>query len=176
MSTKLASVALVVFTALTLTHAAFVDYRSGTTENQRGQDKSVSTGPMQYLQTRKFGVETMMSQTQGAGAWSGSTRSRWTESGLCCGVFELLTRMKGGKTRIALLKSLTQPKNKLQLAYDLDITWKAVDAHISKLLAYGLVSEILIVGTSRLYAITEKGRNALALVQDCARVELMNHQ
>jgi hypothetical protein len=28
-----------------------------------------------------------------------SWKGRWTENGLCCGVFELLVKMKGSKTR-----------------------------------------------------------------------------
>lgn len=164
MSTKIFSIALFVFTALTLTHAAFVDYRSGSGET-RSQDKTPSTNPV-YLQTRKYGVEMMFSYSESRGIWRGNTRSRWTENGLCCDVFELLVKMKGGRTRTALLKSLAEPKNKLQLAYDLDIDWKAVDAHVDKLLYYGLVSEIALVGTCKVFAITEKGKNALVLAEE----------
>lgn len=44
----------VVFRALTLTHAAFVDYRSGTSD-ARADTKQLNQ--MHYLQTRKFGID-----------------------------------------------------------------------------------------------------------------------
>jgi predicted transcriptional regulator len=80
-------------------------------------------------------------------------------------VFELLVRMKGGRTRTLLLKSLHEPRNKLQLSHELDIDWKAVDGHIAKLQQYDLVSEVVTVGTCRVYAITEKGKLALELAE-----------
>lgn len=64
------------------------------------------------------------------------------------------------------MKALTRPKNKLQLARQLGIDWKAVDGHMSKLVSYGLVSEVAVVGTCRLYAITQKGQCALDLVSE----------
>lgn len=120
---------------------------------------------MLYLQARKTSgaVSLDVGLYNGRGIWKGVIRSRWTESGLCCGVFELLVKMKGGRTRTMLLRSLLEPKNKLQLSHELGIDWKAVDAHITKLLQYGLVGEVVAAGTCRIYAITQKGRQALEL-------------
>ena len=59
----------------------------------------------------------------------GKTRNRWTGSGMCAGVYELLVQMKGGPTRARLLALLAEPKNKLQLANELGIDWKAVAKH-----------------------------------------------
>ncbi|HEX7034004.1 MAG TPA: hypothetical protein VF172_13480 [Nitrososphaera sp.] len=180
MSAKNLSLAVVLFTALTLTHAAFVDYRSGAAQAQPQfesiQDSkriAVVTAPnqMTYLQARKMaGAELLLdvgnkSDRRGIVWWRGDTRSKWTESGLCCGVFELLVRMRGGATRVALLKSLREPKNKLQLSHELDIDWKAVDGHIAKLIQFSLVEETLMVGTCKIYSITQKGRRALDLVE-----------
>lgn len=171
MSTKSLSLAVFLFTAITLTHAAFVDYRSGAAETQPQfktmQDNKVAANQMLYLQARKMaGAELVLDvgRSDRRGIWRGETRSRWTESGLCCGVFELLVRMKGGARRMALLKSLQAPKNKLQLSHDLDIDWKAVDGHIAKLMQFNLVEEILVVGTCKVYSITQKGRRALEAV------------
>jgi predicted ArsR family transcriptional regulator len=73
--------------------------------------------------------------------------------------------MKGGRTRIALLRLIIKPMNKLQLSHELDIDWRAVDGHMTKLLQYGLASEVVTAGTCRVYAITEKGKYALMLAE-----------
>jgi len=175
MSTKTLSMTLFLFTALTLTHAAFVDYRSGAAETQpqfraMQDSKTATPNQMLYLQARKLaGAEITLGDfgVYGKrGVWRGLTKSKWTENGLCCGVFDLLVKMKGGKTRTTLLKLLSEPKNKLQLSHALDIDWKAVDGHISKLREYNLVSEIALVGTCKIYAITQKGRRALEVVEE----------
>ena len=71
--------------------------------------------------------------------------------------------MKGGMTRTMLLRSLLEPKNRLQLSQEFGIDWKAVDGHMAKLLRYGLAAEVMAVGTCRVYTITQKGRRALEL-------------
>lgn len=160
--TRAASVTIVLFTALTLTHAAFVDYRS-----TGGNDKSLSQMP--YLQNRKFGVETSLLSFE-RDSWRGQVRQKWTECGLCCGVYELLVRMKGGPTRARLLALLAEmPKNKLQLANESGIDWKAVDRHVERMLDFGLVQVVATAGTCTIYAITEKGVRALALSVDCCK-------
>jgi hypothetical protein len=152
------SIVVVLFTALTLTHAAFVDYRSGATETKQ------QLSQMQYLQARKFGVETSSQVTVERDCWSGKIKQRWTESGLECSAFELLVRMRGGPTRATLLRLLAEPKNKLQLAKDAGIDWKAVDRHVDKLLECCLVRVVANAGTCTVYALSEKGRRALAVL------------
>lgn len=171
MSMKTASLAVFLFTALTLTHAALVDYRSGAAETQSQfktmQDSKIVGNQMLYLQARKLaGAELSIGDYAAdgrRGKWRGLTKSKWIEMGLCCAVFELLVKMKGGRTRTMLLRSLLEPKNKLQLSHELNIDWKAVDGHMTRLLQYGLAAEIMNVGTCRVYATTEKGRSALEL-------------
>lgn len=64
-----------------------------------------------------------------------------------------------------LLKSLAAfPKNKLKLSHELDIDWRAVDGHINKPLNYGFVAEAAMIGTCKVYAITQKAIRALELV------------
>jgi predicted transcriptional regulator len=171
MSTRTLSLALFLFTAMTLTHAALVDYRSGAAETQpqfKTQDSKMAANQMFYLQTRKLaGAEITLDVgvSDRRGIWRGAIKSKWTESGLCCGVFELLVRMKGGRTRTMILRSLNEPRNKLQLSHEVGIDWKAIDAHIARLLQYSLVTEVVAVGTCRVYAITQKGRQALELAE-----------
>ena len=170
MSTKTLSIALFFFTALTLTHAAFVNYRSGAAETQPQYrtEGTATANQMLYLQQRKFAGPELVLGNYGdydrRSIWRGLIKSRWTENGLCCGVFELLVKMKGGRTRETLLRLLSEPRNKLQLAQELDIDWKAVDGHISKLLNFNLVQEVALVGTCKVYSITQKGKRALELL------------
>ena len=133
------------------------------------QDSKIAANQMLYLQARKLaGAElTLDLGVPKRGIWRGVVKSRWTESGLCCGVFALLVRMKGGETRTKLLRSLFEPKNKLQLSHELRIDWKAVDGHIAKLLQYSLVQEVFTVGTCKVYCVTQKGRRAVELAQRC---------
>lgn len=172
MSTKALSLALFLFTALTLTHAAFVNYRSGAAELQpqyrADPSKMILANQMMFLQARKMaGLQLALegSASEKRAIWRGVTKNTWTERGLCCGAFELLVNMKGGRTRTAILKSLARPKNKLQMAHELGIDWKAVDSHVRKLLAFGLVLEWALVGTCRVYVISEKGRQAVELLE-----------
>lgn len=161
---KTASVIVALFTALTLTHAAFVDYRSGASD-ARTEVKQINQ--MQYLQTRKFGIEwhSMLGE-----CFRGKTRHRWTESGMCAGVYELLVQMRGGPTRTKILELTAGPKNKLQLANELGIDWKAVDRHVEKMLEFNLVQVAAVAGTCRVYVATEKGKRALTLASDCKKV------
>ena len=127
--------------------------------------KMTAPNQMLYLQARKrAGAEINLGDFGSygkRGIWRGRAKSRWIENGLCCGVFDLLVKMKGGRARAALLKLLSEPSNKLQLSHELDTDWKAVDGHISKLLEYGLVAEVAIVGTCKVYAITQKGKASI---------------
>ncbi len=157
---RAASVAIVLFTALTLTHAAFVDYRTF------GDRADKNPAQMPYLQIRKFGV---MSLTLEREPWSGQVRAEWIRNGVCCGTYEMLVKMRGGPTRIRLLKLLAEPKNKLQLANELSIDWKAADRHVERLLACGLVQVLAVAGTCTVYSITEKGSRALALADVCKK-------
>ena len=166
MTTKTVALA-VVLVSLILTHAAFVDYRSWNASGRRVAAPASEAAVLQqdgYLKERRYaGFDVCVSGSY-RGAWKGGTRSKWTELGLCNGVFELLVLMKGGLTRLLILDALAnQPKNKLQLADQLAIDWKAVDRHIEKLLEYNLVQPYITVGTCTLFTITEKGKHALAL-------------
>lgn len=51
------------------------------------------------------------------------------------------------------------------MSHELGIDWKAVDYHMTKLLEYSLLGEVVAAGTCRIYAITQKGRRALELAE-----------
>ena len=169
MTTKTVALA-VVFVSAILTHAAFVDYRSWNSSSRRLVAPASEAAVVQqdgYLQERKYAATEISASGCHRGAWRGGTRSRWTESGLCNGVFESLVMMKGGLTRLLILGALAgQPRNKLQLAGQLRIDWKAVDRHVEKLLEYNLVQPYITVGTCTLFTITEKGKRALTLASE----------
>lgn len=163
------SIVVAVFTALTLAHAAFVDYRASSALCTASETKKMPA-QMQYLQARKFGVETSTAvaavSTEGSVCWRGRVRQKWTESGLECSAFEILVRMKGGPTRARLLALLREePKNKLQLANGAGLDWKAVDRHVDRLAQCSMVQVAAVAGTCTIYRITEKGLRALEILE-----------
>jgi predicted transcriptional regulator len=96
--------------------------------------------------------------------WRGKVRSTWSKQGYDYDTFRLVAKMRGSPTRIRLLNAIHSPKNKLQLAKELDVDWKTIDNHIEMLVEGGLVEERGIVGTSRYYVITENGMKVLSLL------------
>lgn len=64
------------------------------------------------------------------------------------------------------MRSLDQPKNKLQLATALGIDWKAVDKHFQMLEKRGLIHPAATKGTTTWYELTEKGSRLLQLLDE----------
>lgn len=176
---KSLNLALFVFVAITITNAALVDYRS-VSNTLSSVRSSPSAGIASYERISTPAIMTFLHARKYAGfdsqtvefapkrsSWRGMTKSIWTESGLCCGVFELLIRMKGGRTRVKLLRSIeANPSNKLQLADSIGIDWKAVDRHVNRLVEHNLVRSYMTVGTSTVFCITDKGKKVLALIEN----------
>lgn len=102
----------------------------------------------------------------GALIWRGKVRSAWCKQGYDYETFRLMSRMKGSPVRAKLLMSVTMPKNRLQLANELDLDWKTIDNHMEILTRNGLVEERTIVGTTRYYALSEHGRRVLCLLSE----------
>lgn len=98
--------------------------------------------------------------------WRGRVRSIWTSLGFDQDVFRLFVRMKGAPTRLKLLQSLASPKDRAQLAEELDIDWKAVDRHIWVLEKYGFVKEEESQGTAKFYELTPSGNILLNLIEE----------
>jgi DNA-binding transcriptional ArsR family regulator len=96
--------------------------------------------------------------------WRGKVRSLWESVGFDSGIFELFMRMKGAKTRLSLLEAMSTPKDRMQLAQELGVDWKAVDYHIVRLSKCGLVREDLAFGKVKLYRLTNLGETLLRLL------------
>jgi hypothetical protein len=97
--------------------------------------------------------------------WRGKVRSAWSRQGYDYDIFKLVTKMRGSPTRIRLLNAVSgTPKNKLQLAKELDVDWKTVDNHVAMLTQSRLVEEKQVVGTAKFYMITESGTKILSLL------------
>lgn len=100
----------------------------------------------------------------GALIWRGHVRSVWGQSRFSYDTFRLLVKMRGAQTRLKLMRSLSEPKNKLQLATALGIDWKAVDKHVQMLEKGGLIHPTVSKGTATWYELTEKGSRLLELL------------
>jgi len=93
-------------------------------------------------------------------------KSRWEGLGFDSGIFDLFIKMKGAKARLNLLDSLSMPKDRLQLARELGLDWKAVDYHIVLLNRYGLVHEDHAFGNVKMYRLTKQGEVLLQLLKE----------
>jgi DNA-binding transcriptional ArsR family regulator len=98
--------------------------------------------------------------------WRGRVRSIWTNLGFDQDVFKLFVRMRGAPTRLKLLHSLTDPKDRLQLAEELGIDWKAVDRHIQVLEKYGFIKERETQGTAKFFELSPSGSLLLKLIEE----------
>ncbi len=94
--------------------------------------------------------------------WRGKVRSRWESLGFDSGIFELFIRMKGAKTRLSLLDALSVPKDRMRLARELGVDWRAVDYHIYRLSKCGLVQEDRAFGNVKLLRAHDLGRDPAA--------------
>jgi DNA-binding transcriptional ArsR family regulator len=105
----------------------------------------------------------------GVWIWRGRVKSRWEGLGFDSGTFDLFIKMKGAKTRLNLLDALSMPKDRLQLAQQLGLDWKAVDYHIVLLNKYGLVHEDQAYGRVKMYRLTTLGETLLQLLKEFDR-------
>ena len=105
----------------------------------------------------------------GVWIWRGRVKSRWEGLGFDSGIFDLFIKMKGAKTRLNLLDALSLPKDRLQLAQELGVDWKAIDYHIVLLNRYGLVHEDQAYGRVKMYRLTTLGESLLQLLKEFNR-------
>ena len=105
----------------------------------------------------------------GVWIWRGRVKSRWEGLGFDSGTFDLFIKMKGAKTRLNLLDALAMPKDRLQLAQELGLDWKAIDYHIILLNKYGLVHEDQAYGRVKMYRLTTLGETLLQLLKEFNR-------
>lgn len=125
------------------------------------EDSSFVTAPVSWL---FVGI--------GALIWRGKTRALWQEYGFDKDVFRLLLKMRGGSSRVKLLKALLVPKDRLQLAKEIGLDWKTVDRHTKMLQEYGLIQEQVNVGRNiRLYTLTKVGEMLLNILDKMEEFE-----
>ncbi len=98
--------------------------------------------------------------------WRGNVRNTWRSSGLSPDVFKLVTMMKGSANRVQLLKGLTVPKDRFQLAKDLSLDWATVDYHVKVLLKHELIRERVAYGQVKVYELTSLGSTLLNVLEE----------
>ena len=98
--------------------------------------------------------------------WRGHVRSVWGKSRFSYDTFRLLVRMRGAQTRLRLMRSLSEPRNKLQLAIALGVDWKAVDKHVQMLEKNGLIHASSTKGTATFYELTDKVTRLLQVLDE----------
>ena len=96
--------------------------------------------------------------------WRGTVKSQWESLGFDSEMFRLFMRMKGARTRSNLLYALSSPKDRFQLAQELDLDWNAVDYHVVLLNKHGLVHEYSSSGRVKMYSLTTLGESLLRLL------------
>lgn len=102
----------------------------------------------------------------GVWTWRGKMRTRWETLGFDSDIFDLFLKMKGAKTRMSLLDSLSRPKDRMQLAQELGLDWKAVNYHVILLCRYGLINESDAFGKVKIYRLTKQGEILLQLLRE----------
>ena len=99
-------------------------------------------------------------------AFKGIVKHLWCKNKLDYEVFKLLARMRGSPTRVRILKLLEKPMNRLMLARELGLDWKAIDRHVEVLEKKELIQRLgTRKGRGELYILTDKGRTALELLE-----------
>ena len=98
--------------------------------------------------------------------WRGRVRRRWTQLGFNRDSFKLLVRMRGGETRLRMLKSLSLPKDRNQLASELGMDWKGIDRHTKILSKYGLLEKEAAYGKVVMFKLTTAGRSLVQLLEE----------
>ncbi|MCD6536326.1 MAG: hypothetical protein J7K49_04755 [Thaumarchaeota archaeon] len=106
-------------------------------------------------------------------AFKGIVKHLWCKNKLDYEVFKLLVRMRGSSTRIRILRLLEKPMNRLMLARQLKLDWKAIDRHVEVLEKKGLIQRLgTRKGRGELYILTEKGRTALELLEKLSALQV----
>jgi hypothetical protein len=97
--------------------------------------------------------------------WKGAIRKLWTARGYDYEAFRIFAKMRGSDARVKILKSLQDPKSRMQLANELAMHWESVNDHVKILIKYELVRETGSIGTTKYLTISEKGKEIVALVE-----------
>ncbi len=93
-------------------------------------------------------------------------KSRWESLGFDSDVFQLFVKMRGAGTRLKLMNALSVPKDRLQLAQELALDWKAIDYQVELLRKHGFIQEQAAYGRVKLYELSGTGKELLQLLVD----------
>ncbi|MDG6995926.1 MAG: hypothetical protein JRN52_08385 [Nitrososphaerota archaeon] len=91
-------------------------------------------------------------------------RDIWRNAGFDKNVYDLMVKMRGGNSRLQLLRNLESPKQRNELSQVTGIDWKEVDRQVNLLQSYGLVSVLAETGSVKIYGLTEQGQLLLKLL------------
>ncbi len=142
----------------------------GSTTFSSTTQQGLQPQPLVLIQSlsQPFGYVALLSWVAFGAAliWRGHVRSVWGKSRFSYDTFRLLVRMRGAQTRLKLMRSLSEPKNKLQLATALGVDWKAVDKHVQKLEKSGVIQATATKGTATFYELTDKGVRLLQVLEE----------
>lgn len=98
--------------------------------------------------------------------WRRETVKTWKNAGLNKEIYDLMNRMRGGQSRLSLLRSMAEPRHRQELSELTGIDWKEVDREVSVLEKHGLIKMTAQSGSVRMYQITEQGRLLMKLIDD----------
>lgn len=101
--------------------------------------------------------------------WRHGIPSEWKGAGFDRDMFNLMVRMRGGASRLAILKLLTAPKHRNELSELSGFDWKEVDRQLRLLQSYGLVVIYAESGSMKLYSVTRQGELLLSLIEKLSR-------
>ena len=101
----------------------------------------------------------------GAVIWRGRMKTTWLRQGFSRELFKLFVVMRGATTRLNLMKALSAPKDRNQLAKELDCDWVNIDRQVRLLLRHNLLSEKIAFGNVKLYELSPSGYELLILLE-----------
>jgi predicted transcriptional regulator len=93
-------------------------------------------------------------------------RSAMKKAGVDGEVYDILVKMRGAKSRLAILRSLDKPRHRSELAGITGLDWKEVDRDLELLEKYGIVALFAESGAIKIYGLTQQGRLLVDLLTE----------
>lgn len=97
--------------------------------------------------------------------WRRRVPAAFKNAGFDKGTADLMTRMRGARSRLTILKLLQEPMHRNEVSELSGVDWKEVDRQVELLANYGLVSVYAESGAIRLYKTTQQGRLLISLLE-----------
>ncbi len=165
-TTKILLIALAVISIASISAIFIVGAQSHAT--QSGVTNSLSSH-VAINDSYEFFIPISIASWVGFGVvlafWRGSYgRSAWRKAGLDRNVYDLMVKMRGGNSRLQLLRNLESPRQRNELSQMTGMDWKEVDRQVNLLQTYGLVSVYAKSGSVKMFKLTEQGQLFLRLM------------